>query len=157
MASQLEAGAHELRNLAACFVGDVYVDDAGAPAVLLEDGGGDKPLSFRGGKIIDADLLGDGGVLAVVGERREGEVRQGEDGAAHDAAEGVPVIVGEGKAADGVLVVDLVQRHAVKGGEFVLAEVFPGLFYGFEVSHAFLFIVVRNRCLRIYDSKTSAN
>ena len=91
LAGKLEAGAHELSDLAACLVHDVDVDDAGAPAVLLEDRRGNKPLAFWSGKVIYADLLGDSRVLAVVRQRREGEVRQGEDGAAHDASESVPV------------------------------------------------------------------
>ena len=119
---QFETGEHGLGDILAQVIFDVDAVNTAAAAAFDAGGGGNEAGAFARIQKAETDLLGHGGTVGVHGGDSEGEVRQCENGAAHDAAFRVLVTFGEVDGADGPVVGEGFQGEAVVGGEMIISE-----------------------------------
>ena len=119
---QFETGEHGLGDILAQVIFDVNAVNAAAAAAFDAGRRGDEAGAFARVQEAEADLLGHGGTVGIHGGDGEGEVRQRENGAAHDAAFRILVADGEVDGADGAVFGEGFQGEAVVGGEMIISE-----------------------------------
>ena len=119
---QFETGEHGLGDILTQVIFDVNAVNAAAAAAFDAGRRGDEAGAFARVQEAEADLLGDGGTVSVLGGDGEGKVRQREDGAAHDAAFRVAVAFGEVHGADSSVLCEGFEGEAVVGGEMIISE-----------------------------------
>ena len=116
------------RYAAARVVGDVGGVEAETPAGLVCVAGGDEAGTLRGTEIFDGARHRYARVLAGIAGNGQGEVGQSEDGAAHDVAERIAVVVLDVQLAHGVIARSFHDATARVLGEPVVTEEVVQLF-----------------------------